>query len=276
MLINYDTVKISNALRDFYNATGIDMELLKPDFTPVCGNGRVKAIRYCEAVQSTGFGRNACCLSDTELLMKCSSSKKTEMSVCHAGLLNVAIPLLYDDAIIGYIIFGRMKPETDHRLLSDYSAKLGLDGGMLGELYAEIPYFTKEKIDSVSNIAIMLAKYILLKNMLRPALNDNVQKTAEYISENLSGDLSIIGITKGINVSKSVLYKDFREYFNCTVGEYIKIKRVERSVELMNTTSMSIDEISRSVGFADAAYYCRIFKKQMGVSPARYRKGLNK
>jgi len=122
----------------------------------------------------------------------------------------------------------------------------------------------------------MLAKYILLKNMLRPALNDNVQKTAEYISKNLSGDLSISGITKGVNVSKSVLYKDFREYFNCTVGEYIKIKRVEYSVTLMNTTSMSIDEISRSVGFSDAAYYCRIFKKQMGVSPAKYRKGLNK
>jgi len=174
------------------------------------------------------------------------------------------------------VIKGRRKPETDRRLLSEFALNLCLDSAGLDELYGEIPYFTKEKIDSVSNIAIMLAKYILLKNMLRPALNDNVQKTAEYISKNLSGDLSISGITKGVNVSKSVLYKDFREYFNCTVGEYIKIKRVEYSVTLMNTTSMSIDEISRSVGFSDAAYYCRIFKKQMGVSPAKYRKGLNK
>lgn len=275
MLVSYDTEKINRAMRDFYNATGIEMELLKPDFTTVSEN-RFRNVRYCGCVQSTEDGKVACRMSDFELLKKCRESKRTEMGICHAGLLNVAIPLLYDGVIIGYIIFGRIKPDRDFEPFYEQSRSLMWRDDGMGELGDELEYFGAEKINSISNIAIMLAKYLLLKNMLKPALGSNIQRAVEYINENLGGELSIAELPKRINVSKSVLYKDFHDQFGCTVSEYIKDRRVERSIELMNTTDMSIEEISQKVGFASAAYYCRVFKNYMGIPPAKYKRKLIK
>ena len=111
MVINYDIQKISTALSDFYNATGIDIQLLRPDFSSVCENTK-QNIPYCQALQGTAQEKQRCMLSDEMLIKKSSESKKTEMGVCHAGILNVVIPLLYDDIIIGYIIFGRIKLDS--------------------------------------------------------------------------------------------------------------------------------------------------------------------
>ncbi|MBE7030480.1 MAG: helix-turn-helix domain-containing protein [Ruminococcaceae bacterium] len=271
MTINYNINKINRALQDFYNATGIDMDFLQADFTPV-GNRRLEHNRYCMEVQSTEQGKHACHLSDRQLLEQCKKSKKTEMSICHAGLVNVAIPLLYDDVIIGYIIFGRMKPDTMLSLPEQYLTTLGLDTQELRKRYTDIPFFESTRIQSVSNIAIMLAKYILLENMLKPHLNECMQSVVTFINNNLEKDLSVKLISRHTNISKSALYKNFHTHFNCTVSEYIHAKRIERSLPLLTETNLSIEEISQRVGFSAASYYSKIFKKQMGVVPVKYRK----
>jgi len=271
MIINYDIAKINKTLLDFYNATGIDMDLLKTDFSPA-SNRPLNDNSYCRIMQSTEEGKKACRHSDTMLLQKCRESKKTETHICHAGLVNVAIPLLYDDVIIGYIIFGRMKPNTDFSVIEKYIKTLGLDTDVANEHYEHIPFFDSTKIQSVSNIAIMLAKYILLKNMIKTDLNESMQKAVDYINANLESELSIKNISKNINVSKSVLYKNFHANFNCTVSEYIHSKRIEKSLELLTGTDLSIEEISQMVGFSSASYYSKMFKKQIGMAPLKYKK----
>lgn len=271
MIINYDAKKISEFLYDFYNTTGIDMDLLKPDFTSAC-NYKMKNLSYCEAIQSTPTGQKLCKLSDQMLLNKCKETRQMEMCTCHAGLINVAIPLFFNDIIIGYIIFGRMKPENDLSYLSGYIDELKLDKVVISDYYSQIPTFDSNRIQSLSNIAIMLTKYILLKNMITASLNENMQKTIDYIESNLEEKLSIKSIAKNVNISKSVLYKNFHTHFNCTISEYINTKRVERSIELLKNEDLSIEEISQQVGFSSAAYYSKIFKKQTGVPPVKYRK----
>ena len=118
----------------------------------------------------------------------------------------------------------------------------------------------------------MLGNYILFENMLMPDLDKNIQKAVAFINENLSEDLSIRNISQNIHISKSVLYKCFRERFNCTVGEYINAKRVEKSIELLKKTNLSIEEISQKTGFASVSYYSKTFKKIKSEPPLKYKK----
>ena len=273
VIINYDIKKISSALLDFYNATGIDMDLLKPDFSPA-GSPRLACNSYCRHLQAGKLGERACELSDRELLEKSKKSKQTEMQICHAGLMNVAIPLLYDDIIIGYIIFGRMKPNTDFDTIKNHISKLGIDTDEAERLYTDIPIFKSDKIKSVSNIAIMLAKYILLKNMISPDLSESMQKAVDYIEKNLENELSVKKISRSTNISKSVLYKNFHSHFNCTVSEFINTKRVEKAIELITSTELSLEEIAQKVGFSSGSYFSKTFKKQMGMSPLKYKNHL--
>lgn len=271
MVVNYDIQKINSVLQDFYNATGINMDLLKADFSYISCNHRGNDY-YCQAVKNTEAGKKACPLSDACLLERCKKSKQPEMHICHAGLIDVAVPIIYNEAIIGYIIFGQMKADQDFSAFEAYIGKLGLDTEKMKAHYNSIPFFDSDRIQSVSNIASMLVKHILLENMLKPDYDDNIQKAIAYINDHLDEDLSIRNITKSINVSKSVLYKRFHACFNCTVSEYINARRIEKSIELLTKTDLSIEEISQKVGFSSTSYYSKTFKKLKGVAPLKFKK----
>lgn len=270
-MITYDIEKIKTALQDFYNATGIDMDLLKPDFSPV-SEKVLQNNRYCRLLQDTHGGNAACRASDIKLLKRCEKTRKVEQHICHAGLIDVAIPIIYNDLILGYIIAGRMRTETDFTKIREYLSSLGINTTKAYKRYLEIPAFDTERIKSISSIATMLVKYILLENMLKPDADDLAQNATRFIDENLENDLTVKTISKYLNVSKNVLYNKFHEHFGCTVNDYVTKKRIEKSLEFLLKTDFSMEEIAQRTGFASASYYSKSFKKQMGMSPLKYKK----
>ena len=272
MVINYDIEKINRLLEDFYYATDINMNLLKPDFTNVGLRIHRKDYIYCREIQSTKAGEKGCKCSDQVILEACRETKKMQLRLCHAGLWDAVAPILYDDVIIGYIGFGKMKMDTDYSANRSYIASLGLDVAKMEKYFDDIMPFDRDKIQGITNIASMLAKYILLEDMLKPNFDENIEKAVDFIQKNLAGDLSIKNISRNIYVSKNVLYKSFREKFDCTVSEYINVRRVEKSTELLMKTDLSIEEISQQTGFTSASYYSKIFKKLKGVPPLKYKK----
>ena len=270
MHINYDTEKLNALLADFFRATGIDVDILKPDFS-FAGERRIRKTPYCRAVQRLK-GEGACFISDRELLERCRDTRRTEMSVCHAGLVNVAVPLLYEDGVIGYIIFGCIKKSSTLTLDIDFSEYPKCEREQIDKYYRELPIYDDLRIESIAKLAIVLAKYILLENMLKPSFDGNIEKAVEYIETNLASDLSIAMISKKTNVSKSVLYRGFHSTFGMTVSEYVKARRIKYSIALMRTGSLSVEELAQRSGFASASYFSREFKKQTGMSPARYKR----
>lgn len=271
MIVNYDIPKINQCLQDFYNATGINMNLLKDDFSFVGNRNYWEKKRFCKAIQSTNEGYRACCLSDAVLLEKSRNSKKAEMHICHAGLMDCCIPILYGDEIIGYIFFGEIRTDTDFSKLKGYISSLGLDEEEMEGFYTEISSFKEDVIKSILNIAEILVKHILFENMLKPNFDDSIQPALNYINENLASDLTIQTISHNTNISKSALYRRFQSCFNCTVGEYINTKRIEKAAGLLKSADFSIEEVSALTGFSSGSYFSKMFKKKMGVSPLKFK-----
>jgi len=271
MTVNYDTEKINFALHDFYNATGITIDLLKTDFTKI-SHTKYEFNKYCKCIRETAKGEKACRMSEHKLLEKCKSTRKAQMHICHAGLADMAVPIIYDMEIIGYIVFGQLRLDNDFSKLESYISSMQLDKKEMKKHYNKINFYDSDKIHSISSIASMLIKYILLENMLKPNIDENIQKVTEFINDNLENELSVKLISKSVNMSKSVLYKKFHTYFNCTISEYINVKRVEKSIEYLTKTDLSMEDISQKVGFASSSYYSKIFKKTFGVSPLKYKK----
>lgn len=272
MEINYDVKKINRMLKDFYNATGINMDLLRDDFTFVGNRSFWEKKRYCKAIQSTDSGKKACLSSDACLLKRSQSSKKIEMHICHGGLVDVSVPVLYNDVIIGYLIFGQIKTDTDFSLAQDYLAEIGLDKNQMQKYYSELSVFSLEQIESVSNIAQMLVKHILLENMLKPNFDESISKALCYINDNLQNTLTIQDISKNANISKSALYRNFHSHFGRTVSEYINKKRIEKAIELLAEGKLTIEEIACRSGFSGGSYFSKMFKKEKGISPLKFKK----
>lgn len=272
MVINYNMEKINALLEDFYKATDINIVLMKPDFSYVAGIEHRENNSYCRAVQSTRSGAMSCKYSDELLLKECRRTKKMQMCKCPGGLWVAAAPLLHNDVIIGYLVFGEMKDDTDFSQHEAYISSLGLDISLMEKYYADIGVFSEDKIQSIANIASIVAGYILLENMLKIDFDKHMKKAVAFIDDNLAGDLSVQTIAKNIHISKSVLYKRFRTNFDCTINEYINTRRIEKAIELLLKTNLSIEEISKETGFTSASYFSKTFKKMKGVSPLQYKK----
>ncbi len=270
MLIEYDTEKLKTTLEDFSNATGINIMLLREDFSMAVAtfaeNGFCRAIHHCPQ------GRIGCKDSDDSILQKCARSKKAEMHVCHAGLIDIAVPVLYEGDILAYLILGQMKRDADFSTIESRLIEYTVNIEEMRVFYDGLPLFDSHKMQSVAKIATMLTKYIMLENMLKLRFNNTLEEATRFIEENLDKDLTVDYITKNTNISKSVLYKNFRDTYNCTISEYINRKRVEKAVVLLVTTDLSIEEVSEKIGFSSAAYFAIVFKKQKGISPLKFRK----
>ena len=66
----------------------------------------------------------------------------------------------------------------------------------------------------------------------------------------------------------------FKEREHMSVMEYLTKRRIERSVDMMLHTSMSMSDIASRCGFVSVSYFSTVFKKTMGVSPREFKKGL--
>lgn len=85
-------------------------------------------------------------------------------------------------------------------------------------------------------------------------------------------DYSINQIAKECAVSVSGFRSAFKNACGVSPIEYKMSIKINRAKYLLQSTSMSITEISDNLGFYDTAYFCKTFKKYTGCSPKNYAK----
>jgi AraC-like DNA-binding protein len=97
----------------------------------------------------------------------------------------------------------------------------------------------------------------------------------DQIDTNMS--LSLQQVSEELKINPAYLSREFSKYFeDLSFGEYIRKMRLEKAINLMETTNYSLTEIAYLTGFSDQSHFNRIFKKQMGVKASEYKKNLPK
>jgi transcriptional regulator GlxA family with amidase domain len=99
-----------------------------------------------------------------------------------------------------------------------------------------------------------------------------VQRVGELIKENPNQKLTLKQMARATNVSSSHLSHLFKTETGTSPAKYMKSARMREARNLLETTSLSVKEITFSIGLADESHFVRDFKKTHGLTPARYRK----
>lgn len=93
----------------------------------------------------------------------------------------------------------------------------------------------------------------------------------DHLDTNLS--LRLTDVADALQVNPSYLSREFARYFdNLTFGEYIRKLRIEKALQLLDTTAYSLGEIAYLTGFSDQSHFTRIFRQHTGQRPSAYRK----
>lgn len=101
-----------------------------------------------------------------------------------------------------------------------------------------------------------------------------LQIMMQYIHKNYFRNILLDDIAKTVALSKSSALNIFNKYLKTSPISYLVNYRLKRAAMLLTTTENSVYSIAHDVGFENAGYFCRKFKRLYEMTPLEYRKKL--
>lgn len=134
-----------------------------------------------------------------------------------------------------------------------------------------------EKISTISELLELQNKMALsycdtVKKLSLKNYEYIVREAIEYLRVNLDQDISLEDISRSIKISPYELSRKFKRETGFTITEYINKLRINEALQLLENENMSVTDISQMIGFNDANYFTKVFKKLYGITPSEYRK----
>ena len=111
----------------------------------------------------------------------------------------------------------------------------------------------------------------LIEQTKTQSMSDVVQRCMALIQTEYKNELDLAYLSKACNVSIPYLSKRFQEALHISPIQYLNQHRIEVASSLLLRSRNRIEEIAHEVGFSDANYFARVFKKTMGCTPRDYR-----
>lgn len=172
------------------------------------------------------------------------------------------------------------------QLLDHYFCHSTLESKVLDQI-VKLTQFRDQKLDDVTELQLIAELYKLLAFLMEElpskSMSDSniliqnyIKQTKKIIHTQYSKTLKVSQIAKKLNLNRSYLYKIFKEETGYSIKDYLGQIRMEKSADLLTSTTFHISEIANAVGFPDALAFSKAFKKHFGQSPSNYRKALKK
>jgi len=102
---------------------------------------------------------------------------------------------------------------------------------------------------------------------------ESVLKAVYFIQQHYADPISLDDIVNEAQMSKYHLTRVFQQYTHMTPMKFVTKIRIEQALKLLKDNTLTIDEIAKSVGYANGNYFNKVFRSFIGVSPGRYRSG---
>lgn len=99
-----------------------------------------------------------------------------------------------------------------------------------------------------------------------------IDKATEYIHSHYCEKINVCSVADFMHMNSNYFSKLFKSRIGMTPMQYINSLRIERAIQLLCHTDMTIASIAASLGYTDPFYFSRIFKKMTGTSPGNFRK----
>ena len=120
------------------------------------------------------------------------------------------------------------------------------------------------------------AAYELRESRKKDRYGDMVERARIYIAQEYANpQISLGTVAREVGLSTSHFSTVFSHEAGMTFIEFLTRTRMRKAQELLQTTSMRGSEVAYEVGYNDPHYFGHVFKRETGVTPSAYRKGVS-
>jgi transcriptional regulator GlxA family with amidase domain len=104
-------------------------------------------------------------------------------------------------------------------------------------------------------------------------MDARVEKVILGMQTDLRQEISVSERAEAVNLTASHLCRLFKAETGVSPNKYLKLLRIQKATQLLDTTFLNVKEIMIKVGMKDESHFVRDFELICGSSPARYRNG---
>ena len=98
----------------------------------------------------------------------------------------------------------------------------------------------------------------------------HMNQALQYIESHKNYEISITELADQAGISSGYLSRIFKKYYHISVVDYIHLRKLHMAKQYMVSSEMNISDISSLLGYSEAGYFCKIFKKYEGKTPSAF------
>lgn len=99
----------------------------------------------------------------------------------------------------------------------------------------------------------------------------NLKAVTNYLDHHFAYSISLEQLSKFTYMSISKLKSSFKEYYGCSISDYIIHKRINHSQHMLHETDLNISEIAKIIGYKRSDSFSKQFYRITGLLPSEYR-----
>jgi len=132
--------------------------------------------------------------------------------------------------------------------------------------------------------ALRISKVYLLKShdegqlpyraLVKPRQHPDaaVRACEDWLAKHFAESGAVAGAVRHSRLAERTLKRRFKAATGLALIDYLQNLRIEKARQLLESSDRSAEEISAAVGYEDASFFRRLFKRLSGLAPARYRR----
>lgn len=271
------TEQLKNICDDIYTITGIKASIYDADMRCLYGHPYTMS-RFCQCVRKNPTLTAACYDCDRAGFAKCRETGEVVIYRCHIGLTEAVAPIMDNNAVIGYLLFGQILSGDALPGIKEIIQKGSFaEKAELLEALAELEPTEEQIVEASARLMGMCASYIKLKDLLKIRKEGIAVQIDGFIRNNLKDpELSIGMLCREFGISRGSLYTISKKEFGMGITEYIRKVRIRQALALLRRTELPVFRIAEEVGIPDPNYLTRLIKQTTGDTPKKLQKAYEK
>lgn len=236
-------------------------------------NDRLEIMLICEGEGLFTIGKSKYSVGAGDILIYNSGTIHDEVSDPNAkiksyclGIEQVQLPGLAPNCLIN----------SQHCPVLKASTHFTLIHSIFSTIYNELYFENKDAEETCYYLTqALIALLLKMYKEVIPNKKENEKKLGEriktYIDQNYNNETTLASISEALNISPDYMSHTFKETTGYSPIQYIMRRRIGEAQTLLITTNHSITMVANIVGYDNSSYFNKIFTKNVGMAPKRYR-----
>lgn len=241
-------IKLNGIYKALENLTGVNFKFLpahKEISPPLCNKKQI-----CKA-NNFKKQRIDCQGIEVSRIRKC---RNPDLKICKfiCGSSELILPVFNKRNLIGVVLSDKINKKTNR-----------LNSGQIASLASILDYC---RCRLVENAAFCRDSV--------PNTKDKViiQRAKNFIEKNYhNAKIPLRDLAREVNTSYFYLCRLFKRELNLTFVRYLTLLRLRAALKLLENLNLTVAQVAYAVGFSDAQYFDRVFKKILNCRPIEYR-----